>query len=68
MFALVYSSAYTEYTVAPCETVEEALKLCKERFGMKTPQFGQDDAGVLYTAMGDGLGGIAVISLREVDS
>lgn len=65
MFALVYSSAITEYTADTCATVEEAERVCKDRFGMHNPKFGQNDAGVLYTlAYGDD--GIIVLSLQEV--
>jgi hypothetical protein len=67
MLALIYASAYTEYTVSPCETVEEAERVCMDRFGMRNPRFGQTDAGILYTvAYGDE--GIIVLSLQEIES
>jgi hypothetical protein len=67
MFALIYSSAYTEYTVDTCESVEEAERLCKDRCGIRNPKFGQNDAGVLYT-IGYGDGGIVLLSLQEVQT
>lgn len=65
MFALIYSSAYTEYTVSPCATVEDAARLCEDRFGMRNPKFGQTDGGVLYTVTYDG-DGVIVLSLQEI--
>lgn len=66
MFTLIYSSVYTEYPIDTCKTLEDAQRVCKDRLGMRDLKFGQDDAGMLYTAIGDGLGGIAIISLQEV--
>lgn len=66
MFALIYSSAYTEYTVGSCATVEDAARVCADRFGVRNPRFGQTDEGVLYTVAHDG-DGIVVLSLQEID-
>lgn len=67
MFALIYSSALTEYTVDKCTDMEDAARVCKDRFGIKNARFGQTDEGVLYTLTWDGMG-IVVLSLREIET
>lgn len=66
MLALIYSSQSTEYTVDTCDSVEEAERVCKDRFSMRNPKFGQTDEGRFYTLTHDGVG-IVVLSLHEVD-
>jgi hypothetical protein len=67
MFALIYSAAYTEYTVEIVSTVEEAERLCRERFGLRNSKFGQTDEGVFYT-IGYGDEGLILLSLQEIVS
>jgi len=59
MFALIYSSPYTEYTVENVSTVEEAERLCRERFGLRN--------SVFYT-IGYGDEGLILLSLQEIVS
>lgn len=66
MFALIYSSQFTQYPVDTCQTIEEAERVCKERFNMRNPKFGQTDEGIFYT-LGYGDEGVIVLSLQEIE-
>lgn len=64
MYQLVYSSPFTVYVVG-VYTLDECERICRERYGMTTVKFGQDDAGTLYTPFcADD--GIVVLKLYEV--
>ncbi len=65
MYTLVYSSAYTEYKAAQVATLEEAEDVCRVRYGVHNPKFGQNDAGMLYTVAYDE-DGIVMLWLREI--
>lgn len=67
MIRLVYYSIYTEYTAGIYPNMDECVRDCQVRYGLKTAVFGQDDAGTLYTAL-YAEEGVIVLKLYEVES
>lgn len=66
MFRLEYNSDFTTYPAGEYSTVEDCVRDCKARYGLKGT-FGHDDAGVLYTALYADEG-IVVLKLYEVET
>lgn len=67
MIRLEYTSDYTVYTAGVYSSLEDCVRDCQRRYGLRAVAFGQDDAGTLYTALYADEG-IVVLKLYEVES
>lgn len=67
MIRLEYASDYTVYVAGVYASLEDCVRDCQVRYGLKAAVFGQDDAGTLYTALYADEG-IVVLKLYEVDT
>lgn len=65
MYRLVYSSSYTTYTAGEYPSLEACQRDCAERYEIRNMVFGQDDEGILYTALWAD-DGIIVLKVYEV--